>query len=118
MSALLARDYYAANHLLARANSTLPGTQRHYRDWKTDTVCWMSLKRLRNLRDTFFYQVAYMMGIDRIDTMLSLSSAMANRRASTYEEYDGLLQPRMETVVHKSSSVSGRYHLCRHRAGY
>lgn len=39
---------------LARQLWTLPGTQRHYRDWKKpDTVCWMSLKRLRNLRIPF-----------------------------------------------------------------
>lgn len=54
MSALLCGIITPQTTFFGAPTRTLPGTQRHYRDWKKpDTVCWMSLKRLRNLRIPF-----------------------------------------------------------------
>lgn len=54
MSALLSGIITPQTTFFGAPTWTLPGTQRHYRDWKKpDTVCWMSLKRLRNLRIPF-----------------------------------------------------------------
>ncbi|KDS02978.1 penicillin-binding protein 2 [Salmonella enterica subsp. enterica serovar Heidelberg str. RI-11-014316] len=54
MSALLCGIITPQTTFFGAPTWTLPGTQRHYRDWKKpDTVCWMSLKRLRNLRIPF-----------------------------------------------------------------
>lgn len=46
---------------------TLPGTQRRYRDWlKTGHGMLNVTKAIEESADTFFYQVAFEMGIDRI----------------------------------------------------
>lgn len=59
-----------------------------------------------------------MMGIDRIDTMLSQFGYGKPTGIDLNEEYDGLLPSRAwKQRVHKSL-VSGRYHFCRHRPGY
>lgn len=104
---------------LARQLWTLPGTERHYRDWKKTGHGMLDVtKAIEESADTFFYQVAYMMGIDRIDTMLSQFGYGKPTGIDLNEEYDGLLPSRAwKQRVHKKL-VSGRYHLCRHRRGY
>lgn len=60
MSALLSGIITPQTTFFGAPTWTLPGTQRHYRDWKKpDTVCWMSLKRLRNLRILFLSSRLY-----------------------------------------------------------
>lgn len=74
-------------------------------------------KAIEESADTFFYQVAYMMGIDRIDTMLSQFGYGKPTGIDLNEEYDGLLPSRAWKQRPIKSLVSGRYHLCRHRPG-
>lgn len=51
---------------------TLPGTQRRYRDWlKSGHGILNVVKAIEESADTFFYQVAYEMGIDRIHQWMS-----------------------------------------------
>ncbi|AFP85579.1 penicillin-binding protein 2 [secondary endosymbiont of Heteropsylla cubana] len=45
----------------------LPGSEKRYRDWKRCGHGWLNITRaLEESSDTFFYQVAYDMGIDRL----------------------------------------------------
>lgn len=49
MSALLNGVITPQTSFFGAPTWTLPGTERHYRDWKKPvTVCWTSLKRLKN----------------------------------------------------------------------
>ncbi|UCQ26338.1 penicillin-binding protein 2 [Edwardsiella tarda] len=51
---------------------TLPGTHRRYRDWlKSGHGILNVVKAIEESADTFFYQVAYEMGIDRIHQWMS-----------------------------------------------
>ncbi|AXF75216.1 peptidoglycan DD-transpeptidase MrdA [Erwinia tracheiphila] len=50
----------------------LPGTEKHYRDWKHWGHGRLDVtKSLEESADTFFYQVAYDMGIDRLAEWMS-----------------------------------------------
>lgn len=101
------RDYYAANHLLWRANldasrhaAALPGLE------KTGHGMLDVTKAIEESADTFFYQVAYMMGIDRIDTMLSQFGYGKPTGIDLNEEYDGLLPSRAwKQRVHKKPGI-------------
>lgn len=95
----LARQLDASRHAAA-----LPGLE------KTGHGMLDVTKAIEESADTFFYQVAYMMGIDRIDTMLSQFGYGKPTGIDLNEEYDGLLPSRAwKQRVHKSSA-SGRYH--------
>lgn len=63
-------------------------------------------KAIEESADTFFYQVAYMMGIDRIDTMLSQFGYGKPTGIDLNEEYDGLLPGRAwKQRVHKKPGI-------------
>lgn len=65
-------------------------------------------KAIEESADTFFYQVAYMMGIDRIDTMLSQFGYGKPTGIDLNEEYDGLLPSRAwKQRVHKKAWYQG-----------
>lgn len=88
---------------------TLPGTQRHYRDWKKSGHGMLDVtKAIEESADTFFYQVAYMMGIDRINTMLSQFGYGKSTGIDLDEEYTGLLPSReWKQRVHKKAWYQG-----------
>ncbi len=88
---------------------TLPGTERHYRDWKKTGHGMINVtKAIEESADTFFYQVAFMMGIDRIHTMLSQFGYGKSTGIDLHEEYKGLLPSReWKLRVHKKGWYQG-----------
>jgi penicillin-binding protein 2 len=88
---------------------TLPGTQRHYRDWlKTGHGLLNVTKAIEESADTFFYQVAYEMGIDRIHTWLSKFGYGQSTGIDLNEEYNGVLPSRdWKMRVHKKVWYQG-----------
>ncbi len=69
---------------------TLPGTQRRYRDWlKTGHGMLNVTKAIEESADTFFYQVAFEMGIDRIHEWLSKFGYGQSTGIDLNEEYAG-----------------------------
>jgi penicillin-binding protein 2 len=69
---------------------TLPGTQRRYRDWlKTGHGMLNVTKAIEESADTFFYQVAFEMGIDRIHSWLSKFGYGQLTGIDLNEEYAG-----------------------------
>ncbi|WP_044104692.1 peptidoglycan DD-transpeptidase MrdA [secondary endosymbiont of Ctenarytaina eucalypti] len=50
----------------------LPGSEKRYRDWKRWGHGWLNVTRaLEESADTFFYQIAYNMGIDRLSEWMT-----------------------------------------------
>lgn len=88
---------------------TLPGTQRRYRDWlKTGHGMLNVTKAIEESADTFFYQVAYQMGIDRIHTWMSKFGYGQRTGIDLNEEYAGVLPSReWKKRVHKSMWYQG-----------
>ncbi|EAM9428676.1 TPA_asm: penicillin-binding protein 2 [Salmonella enterica] len=109
MSALLSGIITPQTTFFGAPTWTLPGTQRHYRDWKKTGHGMLDVtKAIEESADTFFYQVAYMMGIDRIDTMLSQFGYGKPTGIDLNEEYDGLLPSRAwKQRVHKKAWYQG-----------
>ncbi|EAX9214921.1 penicillin-binding protein 2 [Salmonella enterica] len=109
MSALLCGIITPQTTFFGAPTWTLPGTQRHYRDWKKTGHGMLDVtKAIEESADTFFYQVAYMMGIDRIDTMLSQFGYGKPTGIDLNEEYDGLLPSRAwKQRVHKKAWYQG-----------
>lgn len=64
-------------------------------------------KAIEESADTFFYQVAYMMGIDRINSMLSQFGYGKPTGIDLDEEYNGLLPSREWKQKCIKSTVSG-----------
>lgn len=65
-------------------------------------------KAIEESADTFFYQVAYMMGIDRINSMLSQFGYGKPTGIDLGEEYNGLLPSReWKQKVHKKAWYQG-----------
>lgn len=65
-------------------------------------------KAIEESADTFFYQVAYMMGIDRINSMLSQFGYGKPTGIDLDEEYNGLLLSReWKQKVHKKHGIKG-----------
>lgn len=65
-------------------------------------------KAIEESADTFFYQVAYMMGIDRINSMLSQFGYGKPTGIDLDEEYNGLLPSReWKQKVHKKAWYQG-----------
>lgn len=84
----------------SRHGASLPGLE------KTGHGMLDVTKAIEESADTFFYQVAYMMGIDRIDTMLSQFGYGKPTGIDLNEEYDGLLPSRAwKQRVHKKPGI-------------
>lgn len=88
---------------------TLPGTQRRYRDWlKTGHGMLNVTKAIEESADTFFYQVAFEMGIDRIHSWLSRFGYGQLTGIDLHEEYRGVLPSRdWKQKVHKKPWYQG-----------
>ncbi|HBK3299548.1 TPA: penicillin-binding protein 2 [Citrobacter koseri] len=109
MSALLNGVITPQTTFFGAPTWTLPGTQRHYRDWKKTGHGMLDVtKAIEESADTFFYQVAWMMGIDRINTMLSQFGYGKPTGIDLDEEYNGLLPSReWKERVHKKAWYQG-----------
>lgn len=109
MSALLNGVITPQTTFFGAPTWTLPGTDRHYRDWKKTGHGMLNVtKAIEESADTFFYQVAYMMGIDRIHHMLSQFGYGRLTGIDLHEEYKGLLPSRdWKQTVHKKAWYQG-----------
>jgi len=109
MSALLDGVITPQTRFFGAPTWTLPGTERHYRDWKKTGHGMLDVtKAIEESADTFFYQVAYMMGIDRINSMLSQFGYGKPTGIDLGEEYNGLLPSReWKQKVHKKAWYQG-----------
>ncbi|VEI19366.1 Peptidoglycan synthase FtsI precursor [Serratia plymuthica] len=88
---------------------TLPGTQRRYRDWLKSGHGMLNVtKAIEESADTFFYQVAFEMGIDRIHSWLSQFGYGQATGIDLNEEYRGVLPSReWKQRVHKKPWYQG-----------
>lgn len=88
---------------------TLPGTKRSYRDWVKTGHGTINFKQaIEESADTFFYQVAYMMGIDTLHEMLSKFGYGKMSGIDLNEQYAGLLPSReWKMKVHKQPWYQG-----------
>ena len=109
MSALLSKVITPSTSFFGAPTWTLPGTDRKYRDWKKSGHGMLDVtKAIEESADTFFYQVAFMMGIDRIHTMLSQFGYGKPTGIDLNEEYAGLLPSReWKQKVHKHAWYQG-----------
>ncbi|WP_084689007.1 penicillin-binding protein 2 [Tatumella saanichensis] len=109
MSALLNGVITPQTTFFGAPTWTLPGTDRRYRDWKKTGHGMLNVtKAIEESADTFFYQVAYMMGIDRIHHMLSQFGYGKLTGIDLNEEYRGLLPSReWKEKVHKKAWFQG-----------
>ncbi|MBS0910294.1 penicillin-binding protein 2 [Tatumella sp. JGM118] len=109
MSALLNGVITPQTTFFGAPTWTLPGTDRRYRDWKKTGHGMLNVtKAIEESADTFFYQVAYMMGIDRIHHMLSQFGYGKLTGIDLHEEYKGLLPSReWKEKVHKKGWYQG-----------
>jgi len=109
MSALLTKVITPGTTFFGAPSWTLPGTDRKYRDWKKSGHGMLDVtKAIEESADTFFYQVAFMMGIDRIHTMLSQFGYGKDTGIDLNEEYAGLLPSReWKQKVHKHAWYQG-----------
>lgn len=109
MSALLNGVITPQTTFFGAPTWTLPGTDRRYRDWKKTGHGMLNVtKAIEESADTFFYQVAYMMGIDRIHHMLSQFGYGKLTGIDLNEEYKGLLPSReWKEKVHKKTWYQG-----------
>ncbi|AIR84985.1 penicillin-binding protein 2 [Pantoea rwandensis] len=109
MSALLTKVITPSFTIFGAPTWTLPGTDRKYRDWKKSGHGTLDVtKAIEESADSFFYQVAFMMGIDRIHTMLSQFGYGKPTGIDLNEEYSGLLPSReWKQKVHKHAWYQG-----------
>ena len=109
MSALLSGVITPQTSFFGAPTWTLPGTDRRYRDWKKSGHGMLDVtKAIEESADTFFYQVAFMMGIDRIHTMLGQFGYGKSTGIDLNEEYNGLLPSRdWKLKVHKKAWYQG-----------
>ncbi|WP_313374193.1 penicillin-binding protein 2 [Pantoea sp. CTOTU50773] len=109
MSALLTKVITPSFTIYGAPTWTLPGTDRKYRDWKKSGHGTLDVtKAIEESADSFFYQVAFMMGIDRIHTMLSQFGYGKPTGIDLNEEYSGLLPSReWKQKVHKHAWYQG-----------
>ncbi|MBK0089554.1 penicillin-binding protein 2 [Erwinia sp. S59] len=109
MSALLTKVITPSFTIFGASTWTLPGTDRKYRDWKKSGHGTLDVtKAIEESADSFFYQVAFMMGIDRIHTMLSQFGYGKPTGIDLNEEYSGLLPSReWKQKVHKHAWYQG-----------
>jgi len=87
----------------------LPGTERHYRDWMKTGHGYLNVtKAIEESADTFFYQVAYEMGIDRIHEWMSKFGYGKSSGIDLDEQYYGNLPSReWKMKVHKKEWYQG-----------
>ena len=124
--ALAALDYHAIDPgqgRFCRGFFTLPGSRHRYRDWRPEGHGWVNMQEaIAQSCDTYFYNVAQQLGIDRLSTYLRqvrLRSAHRHRHrwredrpvAIARVEAEELLTPR------RADLVSRRYRDHRHRPG-
>lgn len=109
MSALLTGVITPQTSFYGAPTWTLPGTDRRYRDWKKSGHGMLDVtKAIEESADTFFYQVAFMMGIDRIHSMLGQFGYGKSTGIDLNEEYNGLLPSRdWKQKVHKKTWYQG-----------
>jgi len=109
ISALMTHTITPATTFFGAPTWTLPGTHRTWRDWKKSGHGMLDVtKAIEESADTFFYQVAFMMGIDRIHTMLSQFGYGKSTGIDLNEEYAGLLPDRAwKQKVHKRAWYQG-----------
>ena len=109
MSALLTHVITPQSQFFGAPTWTLPGTDRRYRDWKKTGHGMLDVTRaIEESADTFFYQVAFMMGMDRIHAMLSQFGYGKSTGIDLNEEYSGLLPSReWKQKVHKKVWYQG-----------
>ncbi|MEQ4531039.1 MAG: penicillin-binding protein 2, partial [Mixta sp.] len=109
MSALLSGVITPQTTFYGAPTWTLPGTKRRYRDWKKSGHGMLDVtKAIEESADTFFYQVAFEMGIDRIHQMLSQFGYGKSTGIDLNEEYNGLLPDRdWKRRVHKRAWYQG-----------
>ncbi|RTF69182.1 penicillin-binding protein 2 [Serratia marcescens] len=109
VSALFAGVITPATTFFGAPTWTLPGTERRYRDWlKTGHGMLNVTKAIEESADTFFYQVAYEMGIDRIHHWLSQFGYGQSTGIDLNEEYRGVLPSRdWKLKVHKKGWYQG-----------
>ncbi|MFI8416294.1 penicillin-binding protein 2 [Serratia sp. NPDC078593] len=88
---------------------TLPGTHRRYRDWLKSGHGMLNVtKAIEESADTFFYQVAFDLGIDRIHSWLSQFGYGQPTGIDLHEEYNGVLPSRdWKKRVHKQVWYQG-----------
>lgn len=109
ISALLKGVITPQTTFFSGATWTLPGTERKYRDWKKSGHGMLNVTRaIEESADTFFYQTAYMMGIDMIHDMLGKFGYGSYTGIDLHEEYQGLLPSReWKFRVHKKQWYQG-----------
>ncbi|WP_395479801.1 peptidoglycan DD-transpeptidase MrdA [Candidatus Curculioniphilus buchneri] len=70
----------------------LPGSAKRYRDWKRWGHGWLNItKALEESADTFFYQIAYDMGIDRLSEWMTKFGYGQSTGIDIFEEDDGVM---------------------------
>jgi penicillin-binding protein 2 len=73
--ALAALDYHVldpAQTRFCRGFFTLPGSRHRYRDWRPEGHGWVNMQEsIAQSCDTYFYNVAQLLGIDRLSTYLA-----------------------------------------------
>ncbi|SFN06395.1 penicillin-binding protein 2 [Izhakiella capsodis] len=95
MSALLDKVITPQTELYSGPTWTIPGTKHCYHDWNRNGHGMLDVtKAIEESADTFFYQVAFEMGIDRIHAMLSQFGYGKMTGIDLHEEYPGLLPSR------------------------
>lgn len=75
VAALAALEYHVINPgepRFCRGFFTLPGSRRRFRDWKPEGHGWVNLQEsIAQSCDTYFYNVAQTLGIDRLSTFFA-----------------------------------------------
>lgn len=95
MSALLTHVITPQSQFFGAPTWTLPGTDRRYRDWKKTGHGMLDVTRaIEESADTFFYQVAYDMGIDRLSEWLTKFGYGQYTGIDLSEERSGLMPTR------------------------
>ncbi|AEW44424.1 penicillin-binding protein 2 [Serratia symbiotica str. 'Cinara cedri'] len=73
----------------------LPGLKKRFHDWKKSGHGYLNItKALEESADTFFYQLAYDMGIDRLSSWLTKFGYGQYTGIDLYEERSGLMPTR------------------------
>lgn len=73
----------------------LPGTERRYRDWKRSGHGTLNLnKAIMESADTYFYHVAFNMGIDRLSTWMNKFGFGLSTGIDLKEETQGIMPTR------------------------
>lgn len=109
ISALFAGVITPSTTFFGAPSWVLPGSHRHYRDWLKSGHGMLNVtKAIEESADTFFYQVAYEMGIDRIHEWLSKFGYGQPTGIDLNEEYQGVLPSReWKQRVHKKPWYQG-----------